>query len=122
MITSTKHIYKFKQQEPGYLSKTGVPCEAGQTYPIYISRLMSGINFGDPEESLVHSKGTLCFRNAPGCRVYTSQIMKTQNFLDIPFERNNSWDDLRLNWKMGQFLLRRILQLFVIVLTTQSQI
>ena len=105
MITNTKHIYKFKPQEPAYLSKTDVPCEAGQSYPIYISRLMSGINFGDPEESLIHSKGTLCFRNAPGCRVYTNQIMKTQNFLDIPFERNNSWEGLTIELEDGTILI-----------------
>ena len=96
MITNTKFIYNIKTREPAYLSKTGHPIHAGQTYPIYIARLMSGISFGEPEISNVYSRGTLCFRNAPGCRIYTADLLKTQNYLDIPFERNNSWEGLKV--------------------------
>ena len=91
MITSTRHIFKIKDNEPAYLSKTGVACNAGEKYPVYIPHLMPKINFGNPVISILKSRGTLCFRNASECRVLTATMIKTQNYMDIPFERNKSW-------------------------------
>ena len=85
------NIFKIKDKEPAYLSKTGVACSAGEKYPVYIPHLMPKINFGIPTTSIIQSKGTLCFKNSPECRVLTASVIKTQNYLDIPFERNKSW-------------------------------
>ena len=91
MVTNTNNIFKIKDKEPGYLSKTGVACKTGETYPLYIPHLMPKIKQGIPTISTIQSKGTLCFKNASGCRVLTASKIKTQNYLDVPYERNKSW-------------------------------
>lgn len=101
MITNTSNIYKINDKEPAYLSKTGVACVAGEKYPLYIPRLMPKISSGVPTIGAVTSKGTLCFKNAPECRILTATLIKTQNYLDVPFERNKSWDGLATELEDG---------------------
>lgn len=92
MITNTKNIFKIKDKEPAYLSKSGIAPTANKTYPLYIPHLMPKITFGEPVIGAISSKGTVCFKNAPECRILTATLIKTQNYLDIPFERNKSWE------------------------------
>lgn len=91
MITSTKNIFELKEKEIGYLSKTGKACSSGQTYPIYIPRLMPKIKQGPPIISIKSSKGATSFLNAPGCRIFASPILRSKNYIEVPFERNKSW-------------------------------
>ena len=91
MITNTSNIFQIKETETGYLSKSGVACKAGETYPIYIPRLMPLIKSGNPTTNAVSSRGTVCFKNDSSCKVLTATLMKTQNYIELPFERNKSW-------------------------------
>jgi len=91
MVTNTNNIFKIKDKEPAYLSKTDVACTAEQKYPLYIPRLMPTIQQGEPVVSAVTSSGTLCFKNDGGCMILAAPLIKTQNYLEIPFERNKSW-------------------------------
>ena len=92
MITNINNIFKINDKEPAYLSKTREICKSGEVCPLYIPRLMPGIEFSEPEVSNIFSKGTLCFKNAPQCRVLTATVIKTKNWLEIPFERNKTWE------------------------------
>ena len=93
MITSTNNIYKLKEREIGYLSKTGVACKAGEPYPIHIPKIMPSISSGVPAKSVEISKGPLVFKNAPTCKVLADRSLVTQNYLSIPFERNKDWGE-----------------------------
>jgi len=92
MLTDTKHIFKIKDKEPAYLSKTGIAPTVGKTYPLYIPHLMPKIKMGEPKTGAVFSKGVICFKNAPECKILTATLLKNQNYLDVPFERNKSWE------------------------------
>ncbi len=92
MITNISNIYKIKDNEPAFVCETSGICKAGEKYPLYIPQLMPKINFRIPKIETIRSRGTLCFRNAPRCRILTASVIRTQNYLNIPFERNKSWD------------------------------
>ena len=91
MVTSTKNIFELQEKEIGYLSKTGVAPVTGETYPIYVPRLMPKLKQGPPVISVKASKGLTSFLNAPGCRILASATLRSKNYVDVKFERNKSW-------------------------------
>ena len=97
MITNINRMFKIQEQEMGYLCTEREACKAGEKYPIYIPRLMPSISFGEPTTGTISSQATTVFLNAPGCRVLASRILKTRNYLEIPFERNKEWGDDQVN-------------------------
>ena len=102
MLTDLKRIYPIQEQEIGYLSTGKEACKSGEKYPIYIPRLMPSIPFGEPKTTTIASQGTLVFLNAPECKILSSKILKSRNYIEIPFERNKEWGNDQVNIKKDE--------------------
>jgi hypothetical protein len=93
MITNTSNIFEFKTKETGYIAKACAAPEAGEKREIYIPRLMPNIKSGTPKTSTLSSRGNLVFKNAPACKVQAATVLKSQNYIMVPYEKNKTWDD-----------------------------
>ena len=95
MMTTMDKIFPLEPTEVGFLLTQKTAPDAGGKYPIYIPRLMPNIPQAEPvsKPTVIPSSGPLVFKNSPQCRFLCSNSMKTVNYLSLPLERNNSWDD-----------------------------
>lgn len=56
-----------------------------------------------PKVTVLPSTGALVFRNAPACRIVVNRLLHSQNYLEIPYERNKSWKGQAKENKDGTF-------------------
>ena len=91
LVTNSNAIYPLQTTEVGYLSKTGIAPIAKKTYPIFIPRIMPKMKLDTPKVTVLSSSGALVFKNAPTCKIVVSRVLQSQNYLDVPYERNKSW-------------------------------
>jgi len=90
MITNIDNIYKLEKKEIGYVSQETDVISSGQYCPVIIPRLLPNVNT-QILTSMVNLKGTSIYKNSKECQIYSDTTIKTQVYINLKLERNNSW-------------------------------
>ena len=93
--TNFNRAFPMNTTEYAYTSSNHSLIKPGETIPLHIPSLMPNISQGEPKISTKITKGTSIFKNASACKPATKRIVKTQNFINPRFSRNQTWDGIK---------------------------
>lgn len=70
---------------------------SGEYLKLYVPSVMSGIKQAEAKESIVTSKGSDVFLNAPACKPKAKKLLKEKNYMEGKLSNNASIEPLYQN-------------------------